>query len=175
MTIMHHSQAIDMTWSRQRRFDRFVLRAAETNEVQAILTRHRGSWFVGEAGSRRWSLRCAGLLEPRVVVREIETGVEVAVLHLDSGGDGALEFANGNRYAWRVMNHGRREFALLNARNLPVVKARSSRGDIQVLVLDETVEELPVLLLLTAYITITMTASDGAVPGIASFTAIAGA
>lgn len=166
MSVMHLSQAVEMTWSRERSFDRFVLRAEDSKDVRATLVHQRGSWFMGETDGGRWSFRRAGLLRSRVVIRAVETGIDLAVLHINAGWDGALEFANGARFHWRMIHFWRHEHVILDARNQPVLKARLTRGgNIQVLVLDQAVAELPMLLMMAAYLTMTTTDSTALTTG----------
>lgn len=88
-----------LTWSQPKKRQRYH-ELVSGSGVYATLTwqKSTGSLAVCRTSENSYSLKRAGFLHPRVTVRRLDYEDDVAVLRMDWGGGGVIEFNDGRNF-----------------------------------------------------------------------------
>ena len=91
-----------MTWRQVDALERiYELRTFEEEVIGTLRwDRELRSSAVAECSKGAWRFQRYGLLRSRVVVRELDSESDVAVLRMNWKGGGALQISGGRRYHW---------------------------------------------------------------------------
>jgi hypothetical protein len=153
----------ELVWTRLKGFPRsFELKS--TDESFAVLTRRRGTHFIGETAEGRWSFKRSGFIHQRVSIRAGDSEQDFATVAMSWKGCGTLELPPSRRYQWTQVSFWRQRYAFRDERSREMLQAYGgSFGKLRVSIGPEArgVEELPLLVLLSGYLMMLM-ADDAA-------------
>ena len=159
----------ELVWTRIKGFPRSIeLRSGD--ESFAVLTRRRGTHFLGETAEGRWSFKRTGFIHQRVIVRAGDSEQDFATVAMSWKGCGTLELPAARRFRWTQTSFWRQRYAFRDDRARDLLQTcGAGHGKLRLSIGPEArgVEELPLLALLGAYL-FTLAADDAAVSVAAS-------
>jgi len=162
----------ELVWTRIKGFPRSIeLRSGD--ESFAVLTRRRGTHFIGETAEGRWSFKRTGCLHPRVAIRAGDSEQDFASVAMSWKGCGTLELPAARRFRWTQVSFWRQRYAFRDEHSREVLQTSGgSFGKQRLSIHPEArgVEELPLLALLSAYLL--RLAADDAAASIAASAAV---
>ena len=117
-----------------------------------------GSLATGETAEGRWTLKRAGFLRPRVMVRMAGSKTQAAIvtLHWDANGD--VKLADGHEFRWTRMSFWRSAWAFTDTRGQPLLVFKpkfdmlGSKAEIEVKAQALSLPDLSLLTLLGWYL-----------------------
>lgn len=116
----------ELTWTHPEPERRsYELRSGSELMARLSWTTEAGSLAEGTTDDGVWTFKRAGFLKPRVTVRSIDQGRDVAIFEANPAGGGLLQLLDGHFYNWRT-NFWRAEFAWIAANGKAVVESTRS-------------------------------------------------
>jgi len=116
----------ELVWS-QPKMSKREFELHDGADLVATLKWHRssGSLATGVAFASSWTLKRAGFLRPRVVVRNVDSAENMAQFEAGWAGGGRLFLSNGHGYFWRQRSFWRNEWAFEDEQGRVVVQFRA--------------------------------------------------
>lgn len=110
-------RANELTWS-QPKMSRREFELRDERDVVATLKWHGeiGSLATGELADRAWTLKRAGFLRPRVIIRTLNTTEQIGQYEAGWAGGGRLLYPDGHGYFWRQRSFWKNEWAFEDER-----------------------------------------------------------
>jgi hypothetical protein len=178
--LLRHSTKGPILWSQPKAMRReYELTNGDDAVGHLRFQKSCGSLAIAEVGSRKWTFKREGFLNPSVTVRPSDSDQNLAVFRPSWTGSGMLEFSDGHRVQWRCRNFWGSEWCFLQ-NDQPVISFKQHTGIAKVsarLAVEPataTADDLSLLAALGWYLML-LTAQDAAITAVtASTVAISG-
>jgi hypothetical protein len=133
-------------------------RPAGAHTLPEIPALWAGSLMFASPAAKRWTFKAAGILKPRVTIRETGADADLAVYRHRFLGWEWVEFARGSRFDWKSTSFWKTEKGFYNGRQELVFALKpkffnllKEQSDVKVAAQWRDLEELPLLLMLACY------------------------
>ncbi len=153
----------ELEWVQPEAFRRFY-QLTRDGRVMATLEFEKlgGSLATGQYGQSAWTMKRAGFLAPRVIVRQAGSAQDLAIFTPIWNGSGWLVFGSGRRYQLRSKNFWATEWAFEAEDGTPALVLNGPSGFLQhgghaiVTEFGASLPEAPLLVLLIWYLCVLM-------------------
>ena len=163
----------ELRWARIKGSPRSLELKSETGSF-AILTRRRGSHFIGETAEGRLSFKRTGFFHPRVTIREGDSEREITTVALSMTGSAKIEVPGAPPLRWAQTSFWKQHYVLRDDRSRDLLHARAGCfGGMRPSIDPEARarNDLPLLALLSGYL-LKLAQDDAAAASVAASAAV---